>query len=333
MIHREQAGQRGKLSTQDARRNDLLERQKQSRKGAWSMTRKLLLESGVSMDDVDVDPTQTEDDGGLQDAENGAMTSDDIHQDGVPTHKSIESDMAVDSEAQEKPQDTHRSIYKNHTMMPEWVTEIPLDLRSKWLIFPRPSGIRCLVISGRGETLARTKNGRILKRHPSLLPNGCMAHGARGGATILDCILDEVTSTYYVLDVLCWNRVLFYDCSTDMRQFWIRSKLAEIGGIGELSRLNPFRFLHVPSYDCTCEAFAGVYGHDFGFIKDGILFYHKEAMYTPGPSPLVLVWMDESCSKRYYTQIASDAPNHTKRLEGATVWTAEQIMQAIAAGM
>ena len=32
-------------------------------------------------------------------------------------------------------------------MVPEWMTDIPPDLPSSWLVMPRPEGKRCLVIS------------------------------------------------------------------------------------------------------------------------------------------------------------------------------------------
>ena len=60
-------------------------------------------------------------------------------------------------------------------------------------VFARPSGKRCLVVSTNGMTVSRGRNGTILHRFPSALPNGS-SKDTSGPASysILDCIFQEV---------------------------------------------------------------------------------------------------------------------------------------------
>ena len=53
----------------------------------------------------------------------------------------------------------------------------------------------------------------------SVLPAGANAY--KGNKTtdycILDCIYDQTTFTYYVLDLMCWKGHPIYDCDTEFR--------------------------------------------------------------------------------------------------------------------
>ena len=68
-------------------------------------------------------------------------------------------------------------------------------------MFARPSGKRCFVVSCNGTTISRLKNGSILHRFPSALPNGARKKDHSGSAqsySILDCIFHEVS--YFVAE-------------------------------------------------------------------------------------------------------------------------------------
>lgn len=63
-------------------------------------------------------------------------------------------------------------------------------------VFARPSGKRCFVVSSNGTTISRLRNGSILHRFPSSLPNGAKTKKASGSGqtySILDCIFHEVS--------------------------------------------------------------------------------------------------------------------------------------------
>ncbi|CAI5971126.1 unnamed protein product [Closterium sp. NIES-65] len=91
--------------------------------------------------------------------------------------------------------DGAREWYAQQLMLPEWMVDVPPRLASDWFVMPRPDGRRCLVVSANGTTVSRLRNGRILHRFPSHLPNGARAPGIAAGAhvyCILDCIFHEV---------------------------------------------------------------------------------------------------------------------------------------------
>lgn len=78
----------------------------------------------------------------------------------------------------------------------------------------RPAGKRCFVVSSNGVTVSRLRNGSLLHRFPSALPNGARANNSsRSGQSycILDCIFHEV-----VQYVCCPFMILFIDILYDV---------------------------------------------------------------------------------------------------------------------
>ncbi len=62
-------------------------------------------------------------------------------------------------------------------LLPEKLQEIPQDLEQAWFAVSVPVGTRCLVISSRGQTVSRRKNGTILHSFQSGLPCGAPGRG------------------------------------------------------------------------------------------------------------------------------------------------------------
>ncbi|XP_077174205.1 snurportin-1 isoform X2 [Paroedura picta] len=178
--------------------------------------------------------------------------------------------------------------YANQLMLSEWLIDVPPDMAQEWLLVVCPVGKRALLVASRGTTSAYTKSGYCVNRFPSLLPGGNRRNSSMGkDYTILDCIFNEAQQTYYVLDVMCWRGHPVYDCQTDFRFYWLCSKMEEEADLGEKSRLNPFKFVRLPNYACTNESLCDVLAMEFPFEVDGLLFYHKQAHYHPGCTPLV----------------------------------------------
>ncbi|XP_038623053.1 snurportin-1-like [Tachyglossus aculeatus] len=177
--------------------------------------------------------------------------------------------------------------YANQLMLSEWLIDVPADLVEKWIMVVCPVGKRVLVVASRGSTAAYTKSGYCFKKFASLLPGGSKdSSGTDKDFTILDCIYSEVNQTYYVLDVMCWRGHPIYDCQTDVRFYWMHTKLLE-EGLGEKSKLNPFSFVGLKNFPCTPESLCKVLSTDFPFQVDGLLFYHRAKHYSPGCTPLV----------------------------------------------
>ncbi|GFR46702.1 hypothetical protein Agub_g8321 [Astrephomene gubernaculifera] len=142
--------------------------------------------------------------------------------------------------------------YGNELMQPEWLTDVPTDLASNWMVMPRPEGMRCLLVTSRGRTVSWLRNGAPLHRFPSALPGGspatsggcgAAAAGAAGPASgdycILDCIFHPPNNTYYIQDLLCWRGYALYDCAAEFRAFWLASKLQEEGLTEQVSVQQP----------------------------------------------------------------------------------------------
>ncbi|XP_043845144.1 snurportin-1 [Dromiciops gliroides] len=178
--------------------------------------------------------------------------------------------------------------YANQLMLSEWLIDVPSDLGQEWIVVVCPVGKRALVVASKGSTTAYTKSGYCVNRFPSLLPGGNKRTSSTGkDYTILDCIYSELNQTYYVLDVMCWRGHPVYDCQTDFRFYWMHSKLPEEQGLGEKTKINPFKFVGLKNFPCTPESLCKVLSTDFPFEVDGLLFYHKQTHYSPGSTPLV----------------------------------------------
>jgi snurportin-1 len=180
-------------------------------------------------------------------------------------------------------------------------------------VFARPAGKRCLVVSSNGLTISRARNGSILHRFPSALPNGSKRDisGPASSYSILDCIFHEVPKpnslylsfssirlilyfltassllmsdrasdtqadeTYYIIDMICWRGYSLYDCTAEFRFFWVNSKLAETSAGDPPSTYHRYRFSAIPIYECTLEGLQAAYSGSTPYVKDGMLFYNK----------------------------------------------------------
>ncbi|KAF9324014.1 hypothetical protein BG006_000936 [Podila minutissima] len=124
-----------------------------------------------------------------------------------------------------------RNLFSDQLMMPEVMTEIPLDLDTSYYIVPLPIGHRCFVISADGKTIARLPSGQLLVApFESCLPAGSATYrgNRRADYCILDCVYSSVTRTFWTLDIMCWRGHPVYECETEFRFWWLRGKLAEI---------------------------------------------------------------------------------------------------------
>lgn len=101
-----------------------------------------------------------------------------------------------------------RSHWASQLMTPEWLVESPQNLANDWFVLPRPEGQRCLVVSSKGQTVARARNGAVIEVFTSGLPAGGV--GMRGADhCILDCIYHPPNQTYYVTGKIRNQLVLF----------------------------------------------------------------------------------------------------------------------------
>ncbi|KAF9109724.1 hypothetical protein BGX27_007277 [Mortierella sp. AM989] len=124
-----------------------------------------------------------------------------------------------------------RNPFRDQMMIPEALTDIPIDLDSNYYIVPLPIGHRCFVISADGKTTARLPSGQLLvSAFDSCLPAGSNQYrgNRRSDYCILDCVYSSATRTFWTLDIMCWRGHPVYECETEFRFWWLRGKLAEI---------------------------------------------------------------------------------------------------------
>lgn len=289
-------------SNQERRRLALLETQRQSRAASFNMSRLLNFDPDDD-DDVhegsrggtEASPEGTDDTCG---ADAGSEVS--VHDDVVDMEET-----SLPGKASRKSSDRKRGIrvlasVEAALMLSEWMIEVPLDLETNWLVTVVPMGKRCLVVASMGQTLTFDRRGRLIHRFPSSLPGG-HRHQPKDRAhrgAVLDTILVGETKTHYVLDLILWNES-YVGCDTQFRVSWRDRKLLcedespgrEVG-FDRRGPLNPFAFVPLPFYDLAARPLGKVvakedYGFDGSTAVDGVLFYHKEALYLPGKSPLV----------------------------------------------
>ena len=84
----------------------------------------------------------------------------------------LEEEMQIDEKKQRKKDSDLK--YANILTIPEYMLAVPQDLKVNWMIMPRPEGIRCFVISCNGMTISRKRNGKILSKFQSMLPDGSL---------------------------------------------------------------------------------------------------------------------------------------------------------------
>lgn len=182
-----------------------------------------------------------------------------------------------------------KHFLKNKIMLSEWLREVPDDI-DKWYIKPCPKGQRVLVIAVDGITSVYNKQGFFVKQFRSNLP-GCRKQ-RNTSLTILDCIYVFSLKEYFVLDALAYGQQSLKNCDADFRFFWIDSKISELK-LTEVTKDNeyPFRMIENYKFDdkVAINNFLSMYpiwSNDLPQL-DGFLFYHGEASYVHGETPLV----------------------------------------------
>ncbi|KDP30919.1 hypothetical protein JCGZ_11295 [Jatropha curcas] len=279
------------LSDQQRRRDLTLQRQAQSRRDAQQQAR-CLASTVLGLESQNIQPEQE------LDIEIEPEPLPDLHpeqeESGAPS-----KDLDIRDASKLKGVEA-RKWFARQLMLPEWMIDVPDCLTQDWYVFARPAGKRCFVVSSNGTTVSRQRNGCILHRFPSALPNGAKRRDVSGPSQsycILDCIFHEPDQTYYVIDMVCWRGYSLYDCTAEFRFFWLNSKLGETGACNPPSFYHKYRFSTVPIYNCDQIGLWSTYTGAVPYVKDGLLFYNKHAHYQTGNTPLALVWKDEKCSQ------------------------------------
>ncbi|KAK4514253.1 tRNA methyltransferase, has a role in tRNA modification [Mucor velutinosus] len=185
-----------------------------------------------------------------------------------------------------------KNLHANQIMYSETMESVPRDLLTDWVLMICPKGKRCMVTSGSGETIARSRAGNILARFQSRLPNGSRTNRT-SDFCILDCVYDAVHWTFYVLDIMCWRGYPIFDCDTNFRHFWLQTKLEpneldRSDGHNQFYKFIPLKpVLTTNTQQVVEDPEQYVKSQGFSYDIDGLLFYHRQAHYRGGSTPLV----------------------------------------------
>ncbi|ORX53631.1 hypothetical protein DM01DRAFT_1383633 [Hesseltinella vesiculosa] len=194
--------------------------------------------------------------------------------------------------------------FADKVMYAETMTEIPQNFRTDWVTMVCPVGKRCLVTAVNGQTTARARSGRIINRFQSRLPNGSISRGAglSSDYSILDCVYEASTFTFYVLDVMCWKGYSIYDCDTDFRHFWLQTNVAQLDTpattANQMYQFKPL--LPVVTHE-TASLIKDIERNKYPYTVDGLLFYHRKSQYTTGTTPLV-AWLPKDQLKAMFPE-------------------------------
>ncbi|CAG9330586.1 unnamed protein product [Blepharisma stoltei] len=171
--------------------------------------------------------------------------------------------------------------------MTECYLTSPHYINSDYLIIPRPSGKRCMILVHDGITTSFDKNGNLMKSYsPGILFSNS---NSRGGIILLDCIYSENQDTYYALDLLCWKMEEFYEYPAESRFYFLQCYLSqcEISGLS-IKTINIF--------EGNLEGLRNAYFWKFDYEKDGLIFYNKNSSYVLGINHDIMIWKDANCS-------------------------------------
>jgi len=294
------------MSLQEKRRTIAIEMQKEKRRELLQQLREI--DNTPDFNDTTVNSEKIEMDDGKE-VENAADKTLEVPGAGVKMQQDEteeEKERRRQQERQRRIQRKKRALeYANLIMLPEWLVETPKDLGEEWTVMARPVGSRCLVRSHNHRTDARGKDGRIMFFFDSNLPGGSPQQD-RGDA-ILDCIWHEESQTFFVLDVIRWNRLEIGNNPWEFRSFWRESKFRDLE-LGKVSEGNELKFRVIPCRQSNPENLKAAYTES-SYEVDGLLFYHLKSEYCSGPTPLVHLWKDSNCSKWHITSTDGINPN------------------------
>ncbi|XP_018303853.1 snurportin-1 isoform X2 [Mycetomoellerius zeteki] len=210
----------------------------------------------------------------------------------------MDAEEYMDEEEYMEVEDYASSYYKilpnefktSRMMLSEWMLDVPQDFIENWIMVPCPIGKRVRVISGWGETRAYSRKGILHGVFPSALPGGNPDSDFHHSAAI-DCLWIKNRKLFYILDVLYWSLLPFTNCQAEFRFFWIKNKFQEIPQFKERNTdTNRYPILPLPNINCNSNVNSALANLDNEQPLDGLLFYHRQALYTYGLTPLV-TWL------------------------------------------
>ncbi|KRF98957.1 uncharacterized protein Dwil_GK27411 [Drosophila willistoni] len=172
----------------------------------------------------------------------------------------------------------------------EWLRHRPEEL-GDWLLVPCPIGKRYLVVANNGKTKVYNKGGRQIMQIQTMLPGDGQQHKC---TTILDCVYVEDMDIFYVLDAISFGQQDLQECEANFRFYWLRARFDEYPvDLGQCRDGHEKAFVLLKHYDFEDASAVEEVLQKYPIWEenkpqlDGFLFYHKQASYVCGTTPLV----------------------------------------------
>lgn len=202
----------------------------------------------------------------------------------------LETEDVEECYAESKYSQKYKFKKTNRMMLSEWMSDVPQDFSENWIMVPCPIGKRTRIVSRKGETRAYSRKGVLCDIFPSALPGGNPTDMNK--SAVIDCIWVKDRQAYYILDVIYWGKLSFTNCEAEFRLFWINSKVRETEQFTECnSDKNKYPILPLHNIDCQSDLSTALMDIESELKSiDGFLFYHRNAQYNFGCTPLV-TWL------------------------------------------
>lgn len=181
---------------------------------------------------------------------------------------------------------------RHEVMMSVSMEYMPEDFEKEFLAVICPVAKRRTVVASQGWTCSYNKLLNMDRKFQSALPGGNLRSlqfmRTSNDVCIVDCLHLKAERTFYMLDLMVWKQMPYYDSETEFRFHWI-DKAVNDTDLTTIDQENEYQFKTMPRVRCTYEHLYEALDNT-KFKVDGILFFHQNSPYTPGSTSNVL-WL------------------------------------------
>ncbi|KAK7116053.1 hypothetical protein V1264_001807 [Littorina saxatilis] len=182
--------------------------------------------------------------------------------------------------------------YERHEVMMSVTMEYaPPTLLDEYLAVICPVAKRRIAVSYLGWTCSYNKLLNMDRKFQSALPGGNVRSiqvVKSNDMCVLDCLHLKAERTFYILDLMHWKQLPYYQAEAEFRFHWIRQVENEMD-LRSCHPENEYMFKSLPRFACREDILYEAL-EDAPFKVDGMLFFHKSGFYTPGSTVNVL-WL------------------------------------------
>ncbi|XP_076464957.1 uncharacterized protein LOC143296870 [Babylonia areolata] len=180
---------------------------------------------------------------------------------------------------------------RHEVMMSVTMEYIPENFEKEYLAVICPVAKRRIVVSYLGWTCSYNKLLNMDRKFQSALPGGNVKSVQvikSNDMCILDCLHLKAERTFYILDLMHWKQLPYYQSDTEFRFHWLNQIESEM----DLTTIHPeneYKFKNMPRVHCNQKDLYEALDKTT-FKVDGILFFQVYGNYVPGTSTSVL-WL------------------------------------------